>query len=295
VDAIVETPAGIFAGTRNGVYRFAGDSWIPSGLSGQLVAALAFSETNRSLIAGVRPVADETTAAALFVTGDDGASWTPSDGGMAAMNDHRFWAYSVAVDPADHNHIIWGSSASLLASYDGGESWEFVHGSITRSGQGVNDVFIPPQGALWIAGTGAFGTGYAQRSDDRGRTWELLLPFGEGELPAYSIIGDPIDNVWIGMRGGIAETRNGGSTWEVVLKRAGYIKGMAIVDATVYAVSSISSSAGSAMRLFRLDRDANRWNSVSVPSSSGGIALVAGRDGSLLIGTENSGVWRFWP
>ena len=303
VESLASTPWGLFAGTRNGVFQFDRDqgTWIQRGLQDHWVSSIIFVPRNDGyLLAGVRPVTTETTAAAVFASLDSGQSWLPSDGGLASTNDSRFWAYSLAADPLDPSLILWATSSPILRSPDGGTTWELVKGRLSAFGQGVDDIAFTSDGSglVWAAGTGVFGVGYVLRSPDRGKTWEQFSPFGESGVPARSIAPDPIvpNRMWLGMGGAIMRFDDLGETWSVALRDAGSVNGIVVVGGTLYAATALRVEIGmDKLRLFRRTPTEAEWVSIPTPESSGALTLIADDGGNLLIGTTDSGVWRFTP
>lgn len=151
------------------------------------------------LYAGIMP-------AALFVSRDDGASWSQCES-ISQHPTSEYWVpgaaglmfHHVNADPQDPDRIVVGGSATgILVSYDGGLTWD-------ARNSGIRSDHIPPElaemapcvhslhahplqrGRLWQQGH--FGQ---YRSDDDGRTW---INVGE-DLPGifgFATAIDPAD------------------------------------------------------------------------------------------------------
>jgi len=314
VTALAETPWGLFAGTgNNGVFRCGeAGKWERLGLDHAAVGAMLFvpGATPRLLV-GMRPRAEEKTAAAVFATEDRGRTWLPWDGGLAAQYDNRQWAYSLAMDPGDPERLFMGQSAAILRSTDGGENWIYVHGSAGLSGIGMNAIVISParDGRVWAGGEGALFNGLILLSEDWGDNWEPVIITPGFENAVFDLAVDQNDprRIWAGVRGGVARSEDHGRTWEPVLTRisgdnGGTIANVLTLGADVYAVGSAFRPIPDTLRdlaLFRSGDGGTTWTAVPAPPNlSGANVAMLDSNGHLLLGTGSElpgGVWRFQP
>lgn len=137
--------------------------------------------------------------------------WDSTSGRFMVSTDRRDWEtrstvdlYGFAVDPTNPDHIIGAGSEGLVASNDGGRTWDSVDGprlvALTWTESGIwgadpdGGVHHSSDGATWqrqgelpgppqaLAAKGTTTYAAAQdgdatgiyRSDDQGRTWDLL-------------------------------------------------------------------------------------------------------------------------
>ncbi|HEX4495084.1 MAG TPA: hypothetical protein VIE43_05380 [Thermoanaerobaculia bacterium] len=108
------------------------------------------------------------TAASLFRSTDDGATWTEADAGLAAPS-----ITALAVDPLDARLVYAGTGGEYV--FDNGDGvWKSADGGVswTRAGDALKGKTITAlalsagTGVLWAANHGAIF-----RSDDGGATW----------------------------------------------------------------------------------------------------------------------------
>jgi photosystem II stability/assembly factor-like uncharacterized protein len=145
----------------------------------------------------------------LVSTSDNGASWTDYS---------SFWpsrsARSVAIDPANPQHIIVGTTqAGAVRTTDGGTTWTYSTGG-TGSYQ-VNDVAFVPGSSTVFLGMGSLAV---FRSTDGGATYSSSAG-GISSLELTSFAVNPLDPneiaaSYVGLNdGGIFISTDGGQTW----------------------------------------------------------------------------------
>jgi hypothetical protein len=310
VTALAETPWGLFAGTgRNGVFQCSPETgeWEALGLDHAIVGAMLFvpGPTPRLLV-GMRPRAEEQTAAAVFASENRGRTWLPWDGGLAARHDNRQWAYSLALDPGNPNRIYMGQSFPLLRSNDAGQTWQYVFGSADEFGGGINAVVVSPDqsGRIYAAGTTGFFSAAILRSEDWGDTWETVFPFPQQDnfVKALAVDGRDVTRVWAGVGGGLIRSDDAGRTWVAALTVAGIITSILTEGDRLYAVGGTfrpPPDSGSDLIIHRSEDRGASWSALTVPPGvSGSDVAVLDSKGHLVIATvpePQGGVWRFQP
>jgi photosystem II stability/assembly factor-like uncharacterized protein len=314
VTALAETPWGLFVGTgTGGVFRCdpASGRWQALGLDHAVARSMLFvpGPTPRLLV-GMRPRAEEQTAAAVFATEDAGRTWLPWDGGLAQRHDHRQWAFSLAMDPGDPQRLYMGQSISILRSTDGGRSWRYVFGSADYFGRGLNALVVSPRrdGRIWAGGEGALFNGLILLSQDWGGTWEpiIITPRFDNAVFALAVDESNPARLWAGVHGGVMRSEDYGRTWQYVLRiggtNGGLIKSLLTRGEHLYAVGGtfrpIPDPLGD-LALWRSADGGTTWNALPVQADAGGSDVaVLDSAGRLLIGTSSQprgGVWRFQP
>jgi hypothetical protein len=312
ITALRETPWGLFAGTdRSGVYRCGpdtGNRWKALGLDHAIVSAILFvpGPTPRILV-GMRSRAMEETAAAVFASEDRGQSWLPWDGGLAARNGNRQWAYSLAIDPGNPNRLFMGQSLPILRSLDAGRTWTYTFGAPDIFGQGVDAIAIGPEadGRVYAGVTSAFSTAYVLRSEDWGSTWKALDPMPRFEQAIFSLAVDPSKpgRLWIGMYGGVMRSQDYGDTWQVVLRHPDFIvKSLLLYGNTLYAVGGTIQeppTLAPPLTVYRTMDGGTNWIALApLPNPGGSDVATLDSQGRLLIGATSrsrGGVWRLDP
>ncbi len=304
----------VYAGSFGGVYRSAdgGRVWrrTPGGLPDVYVSCLVVDPLKpATLYAGTRD--------GLYKTGDSGGQWSMV---LAAPNGIQ----AVAVDPKQPSRIYAGTESSLVESTDGGLTWRTILEG------GIRQIVVDPnnQGRLYVVGSNWFyqsrdggeswdclgpagadrfvcaaavspfspETVYAaafdglHRSLDAGANWERLglsAPTG----PVFIDNSQP-SRVYVGCRGGVSCSRDGGRSWT--------FGNMAGVSMGCYALAgdpsnpSLLYAAASEGRLFRSLDGGQSWSILHVwPSAAISVtSIVSDGQGALYVGTNPSGVFR---
>jgi len=259
----------------------------------------------------MRPYTDEQTDAAVFASEDQGQTWLPWDGGLAAAHDGRAWAFSLAMDPGNSDQLYMGLNFPIMRSQDGGRRWQFVWGTESELGSWmwIPALLVSPRqdGRVWAGGETALFTYAILCSSDWGDTWRFVDPMPRTEGGVYALAVDAaVENrVFAGGSYGIMRSDDAGSSWRWVLitKQTGLVTGLAYVAETLYAVSeevSDDTSHRTDLGFYRTRDGGETWDTLTIPDGAGGgEALVVDSHGRLLIGTRlgrrGSGVWRLEP
>ncbi|MCH8827061.1 MAG: hypothetical protein IIB16_08900 [Chloroflexi bacterium] len=171
------SPATIYAGTQSGVYRSddRGESWHALDTPRQDVWSLAFHPGNPDIMfAGYEPCS-------IYTTFDGGESWKQADTSRIRYPNVTTYmpplakrVIGIAADPSDPNDVYASIEVGgLLASRDGGESWDSITDGLYRDNHtvdlhGVQVSSAAPGMVFIIAQVAMF------RSPDRGRHWEHM-------------------------------------------------------------------------------------------------------------------------
>ena len=178
-----DDPSVVYAGTQQGVYRSGdrGEHWeaLESPRDGQDVWSLAFHPDDPNVIfAGYEPCA-------IYRTQDGGETWRQMNTERVRHPDVTTYmeplakrVIGIAADPSDASDVYAAVEVGgLLASRDGGESWDMItDGLYTRNNtvdlHGVQVSAAAPGVVYIITQVAMF------RSRDRGARWEHVR-FGE--------------------------------------------------------------------------------------------------------------------
>lgn len=151
-------------------------------------------------------------AAALTATGVCGNPPAP----WPAIGPDGGDARSLAVDPADPDHIFLGTSAGeLFASHDGGATWS----RLAHLGGGddyvLDHILIAPSGTIYVGAWSADDNyGDIFRSDDGGETWRVLQGMHGKSVRSLAMAPTDDQTLVAGALDGIYRTHDGGQTWE---------------------------------------------------------------------------------
>lgn len=229
VTSVIAREGVILAGTREGVCRSddMGETWrqCNQGLAVRHIRWLAYHPDRSDFeLAGTEP-------AAIFISRDGAQTWRECRE-VAQLREKHDWR--LPYSPASgcvRGFAINGSRAyaavedgCVLASEDGGESWQLAEGSrgdpdhAPREGyihSDVHSIAVHPASPLLVyAPTG----GGFYRSTDGGKTWELRYSrcysravWVDTEQSEHMLLG-PADGV--DRNGRIEESHDGGKTWQ---------------------------------------------------------------------------------
>ena len=221
-----------YLGTTGGVFRLRDGALESLGLEGEYVSALQAWREGEAVV-----VLAGSYGNGLFRRADGGESWASVQAGLSA-DTFRF----LTPHPERAGTLLAGTEpARIFTSEDGGLTWQELDGVRRVDGHerwflpyspragAVRNVYAPPgrTGRLLAA----VEVGGLLRSDDDGRSWVCEPVDGDEDL--HHITGDPDDpdllyaalgtaSLTSGAggtprhHGGIARSRDGGSTWERV-------------------------------------------------------------------------------
>lgn len=177
---------------------------------------------------GLRAVAADPTAAGalwaatptgLFHTADQGAHWSLVSGSayIAALNG--FDPLALSAVPGRPAAFYVRTLRRVLASADGGQSWQAVFDS--GDNDFINNLAVVPASspALYVGTAGQAGWGLSA-SLDSGRTWTYLTscPALAAGIEKIAVSGDAIFVLPVEEeRFGLLRSRDGGRTWQSVL------------------------------------------------------------------------------
>lgn len=185
-----------------------------------------------------------TEPGGLFLTEDDGASWSLNEPLWALRNEHRWQGagrdtagvHSICIDPRDKDHLYVGVSiAGALETHDGGLSWAYCN-------KGVRIDYLPEE----------------QQNGEYGHDPHCILL-----SPA-----DP-DVLWQQNHCGVYRSADGGATWDEVSAKPLVYFGFPIAThperaETAWVVPMRSDgermAADGCLRVMRTDDAGSTWN-----------------------------------
>lgn len=220
-------------------------------------------------------------AAFLLLRGDGG-----SGSAMAWAQLDTADVHSLSFDPADADLLYFGHHGGLLASGDGGRSWQ----PTALIGADAMNVRVSDQGLMQIAGHEAY-----LESRDAGQSWQPV-PNDLPGLDLHAFVLDPADatHAWAFAVGhGLFETTDAGRHWELRL-------GESIGALTIYEDGGQPVLVGLTQVGLGRSTDAGRtWQPLGRPtgqiaslaSSADGRVLYAGTTDGLQRSTDGGATW----
>jgi photosystem II stability/assembly factor-like uncharacterized protein len=240
----------IIAGTDNGMYRSAdtGNTWTHTGLTDQAMMSTMLYKPDGRMFAGN----SDNTASDVFVSSNNGQSWTPGSAGFSSTRTADFaynsqgkifagtgWSWPVHSSPDGINWTgaLWSSAGftsstvtiaiaidssdnifigteiqGVLRSTNGGASYSWVG----LFGGDVTDIQISPNQDIFVAHDLFAGTGNGglYRSSDGGNTWSANLMPAHGLTNCIYIASS--DSIYVGTTFGVWLSVDMGNNWTQV-------------------------------------------------------------------------------
>lgn len=295
VRAVVQSPAAVFAATgeqRVLALPEGAGAWEQRGLVGQDLTHLVGAGPSQRLLAGVSPAPDT----ALFATSDGGASWHPGDRGFPYNKDGPDFVASLLADTIHRQLVLVGTSAGLLQSTDAGASWNWSWEGITPRIL----AYTPAGGGVVLAGYSATsGKALLSRSIDGGETWAIVGAWQSGLLGmplAFAVDRQNPNILYMGGGGGPALRRwsTAGEFWDSLAAFPDLIP--VALQATGDEIVGVYTTIGGPSSVQISCDGALTWRSFPAPVQMGqALSSANSAEGSILIGTKTSGVWKVEP
>ena len=217
----VTSPPVIIATTDGGA------TWEAQDTSGAGVHAWLYSVTfvdaTHGWAVGDTPV-DGNLTPVILATGDGGATWKAQDASSAGSGarlysitfadvDHG-WAAGAVEESADSGGVTY--TPVILATGDGGATWETQDASGADSGAKLASVTFTDAAHGWAAGTNANHDPVILATSDGGATWKAQdgsSAGGNGGLTSITFVN--ATHGWaVGASTEILATSDGGATWK---------------------------------------------------------------------------------
>lgn len=207
-----------------------------------------------------------------FVAGDSGALLATQDGGKS-------WN---RIDTGEREHFtdvrslgaeVWvaGYKGTIMHSRDWGQSWQRQS---TFASDPIESIYFASPTHGWAVGW----WGLILRTTDGGTTWQQVRVPGVWETLSSVYFQDSRNGWAVGMYGLVLRSRDGGATWE---RQPAPVKGW--LNSIVFAPDGTGWIAAE-YDLLRSDDGGESWNVVPLETSMAVTRLVATRDSLLALG-----------
>jgi len=234
-----------------------------NGFYGERIFSLAVSGTN--IFAG-------TFCGGIFLTTDNGSSWTSVNNGLT--NNSYAYVQSLAVNGTT---IFAGVGGFIFRSLNNGSSWTAVNNGLTNAY--INSFAV--SGTNIFAGTGGGGV---LLSIDNGSSWTAMNT-GLTNTDVYSFAVSGTD-IFVGTAGGVFLSTNNGSNWTAVNN------GLTSTTVRSFAVSGTNIFAGTANGVFLSSDNGNSWTAVNSGLTGTSVISLAVSGTAIFAGTYGSGIFR---
>ncbi len=286
-----------------------GESWglVGGGLPpDEWVVSLALSPNyadDQTLFAGL---SSGLTGGGVYKSTDGGHSWRLA---CLGLSDLLVQGVAVSPDYADDGTVFARSyRQGLFRSTDGGAHWTALGERYARDPENrrlgtlaLSSAYIT-DGTLWI-GISGLDRSALLASTDGGDTWQELIR-GEAEALALSPAFAEDGTAFAAFDGvGLLRTTDGGHKWEaanvgLIYENAAFtalvLSPSFAQNQTLYALLSWWAEGSERPRLYRSTDGGDSWQGLQagLPSESRVTALSLLEDDSLLLGTEDGGIYR---
>jgi photosystem II stability/assembly factor-like uncharacterized protein len=188
---------------------------------------------------------------------------------------------SIAIDPANPNHILLGTAGGgVWETRDGGNLWEPRTDNQPTLMTGAV-AFDPSNPLIAYVGTGEgnfyrrLGAGLL-RSTDGGTTWTMLVTSPFVGLGFYDLVVDPLNgnHILAATSGNLCESTNGGVSWTV--RRTQIIWDLSMhpaVSGTPTSTQEVFAACGDGLQ--RSTNGGTTWAAVALPGAPASYARMA--------------------
>jgi photosystem II stability/assembly factor-like uncharacterized protein len=283
-----QRPDDLYLGTTDGQVFLSGDggeNWekLSPGLNrrGLVIDSLVFHPDDAdTLYAGGWEL--KSDRGEMFVTHDGGRRWTKVD-----LGRYQSSIRAIAISASDPNHIVVGISEGVVASRDGGLTWD----RISRGYRSLHNVeslaFHPSDEKMLYVGTWRL----AWRTPDLGKTWERTQRGMYWDSHVFSLQIDPEDpdTLFAGACSGVYRSVNGGLQW-TKLKNGLPKKAKRTRVLHLDPNDSDTIYAGSTVGLYRSTNGGTKWKLLLDDVTVNTILVNPENSHTVLIGTDDAGV-----
>jgi hypothetical protein len=240
----------------------------------------------------------------LFKSTDGGVNWTDiwslaSQPELGKSFQYNF-ANVIAIDPADHFHILLTFHEPCLAphpatciveSKNGGTSWRIIDGEPSWNGNEGQVIFFLNDSKTWLWGSQSSGF---WRSGDGGESWEAISGMTTSHLQSSQLVRTKNGTFFVAGADGIWRSPDGAtSTWKLV-PDTGPIAGGLVTDGTnMYMSTCYFGNFCNPRYLKSPESDGQKWTQIPSPTMTQGGTM--GYDaGHHLLYSSNlaAGMWR---
>lgn len=172
--------------------------WKSTGPNCSPILALAFAgaDSKRAYAATI------TEPATLFVSNDNGASWSPTE----RQPRTREPILGIDVDPTN-DRVLWVAAEGVFRSTDRGRSWEKRNDGLPQP-LSVWDLEVHPADPNVVH---AIAHARLYQTTDGGRRWRQIST--NDFVIDYAVDPRDPDRVWVSIFGGVLRTTSGGRSW----------------------------------------------------------------------------------
>jgi hypothetical protein len=241
----------------------------------------------------------------LFKSTDGGVNWTDvwsqkSQPDLAKAFTYNF-ANVIAIDPADHLHILLTFHEACLAphpatciveSMNGGDTWRIIDGEPTWNGNEGQVIFFLENSSTWLWGSQTNGF---WRSPDSGKTWQAIPKMTTSHLQGSQILRTKAGKFFAAGADGIWTSTDGTvPTWKLVADTGPIVGGLVTDGTDMYASTCYFGGFCNPRYLHSAETDGQAWTALpNSPTLTQGGNLGYDKAHKLLYSSNlDAGLWR---
>jgi uncharacterized protein (TIGR03437 family) len=267
INAAIGSGAQTLVGTfEGGIYRSGdgGSIWIPAnnGLSPSSDVR-AFTRHNGSVFAGL-------SGEGVYLSTDDGASWSARSGGLANLQVNAL--------ASDGVRLFAGTEGGVYRTLDNGQNWSLANTGITR--QKILSLLVTSSEVYAGTDLGLF------RSTNGGDSWTAVNT-GLTDLYIVSLGVAPNGTaIFAGTSGGVYRSINNGGNWSKV------INGLPDrVTALVFTISGARLLAGTISGFYVSEDNGTTWQGSSTGLLNLQVSGLVVQGTTVIAGTRSAGIF----
>jgi hypothetical protein len=240
----------------------------------------------------------------LFKSVDGGVSWIDVWPGTSPPELAQAFTYNlvnhVAIDPADHRHLLLTmhenclaphASGCILESKDAATTWQLHEGDASWEPDQGQTIHFLDSSSKWLTGSQSNGV---WRTPDAGKTWAPIEGMAGTAQQGVELIRTQDGSFYLGGVEGVWRSPDGAvDTWELVANTGPFVNGLATDGSTVYASNCYAENYCDQPG-YLVSSDGNTWKPMTdVPPLSHGGKLQYDAGHHLLVSSNRSaGLWR---
>jgi photosystem II stability/assembly factor-like uncharacterized protein len=240
----------------------------------------------------------------LFKSTDGGVNWTDIWSQKSQPELGKAFMYNfanvIAIDPADHQHILLTFHEACLAPHpatcivetkDGGSTWRIIDGEPSWNGNEGQVIFFLDDANTWLWGSQTNGF---WRSENSGTTWEAIPKMTTSHLQGSQILRTKDGTFFAAGADGIWRSVDGKASHWTLIPNTGPIVGGLLTDGTtMYASTCYFGGFCNPRYLRSAETDGQTWTAMTSPVLSQGGNLGYDKAHKLLYSSNlDAGLWR---
>jgi hypothetical protein len=240
----------------------------------------------------------------LFKSIDGGVNWIDvwsqrSQPALAKAFTYNF-ANVIAIDPADHQHILLTFHEACLSphpatciveSMDAGATYRIIDGEPSWNGNEGQVIFFLESSSSWLWGSQTNGF---WRTGDSGASWEPIAKMTTSHLQGSQIVRTKNGTFFAAGADGIWRSPDGkANTWKLVPDTGPIVGGLVTDGTTMFASTCYFGGFCNPRYLHSLETDGDQWTAMASPTLSQGGNLGYDPAHKLLYSSNlDAGLWR---